>query len=211
MKVHCNVIQDLLPLYHDGVCSRESRDFVETHLQSCECCRNELKMMDDTYNNCPPHPNDEKLVEAASLAWKKKKKRAFFSGSIFAVIIIVVIALVFFVPYTKFGMTTTVNVWEEQLTILAERQIDSGIKNGRACFGYRIATYPEEQCVFFEYQGTNYSGFFYTRDGGLIGFQGTNAEFERHGDGWFWKEVGGDNWMYVEHIVGNWYWYEMHF
>ena len=29
MKLSCDVIQDLLPLYHDGVCSKESRKIVE--------------------------------------------------------------------------------------------------------------------------------------------------------------------------------------
>ena len=29
MKENCKVIEDLLPLYHDGVCSEESKEFVE--------------------------------------------------------------------------------------------------------------------------------------------------------------------------------------
>ena len=35
MKTPCNVIRDLLPLYHDGVCSPESRQLVEEHLEKC--------------------------------------------------------------------------------------------------------------------------------------------------------------------------------
>lgn len=35
MKVPCNIIEDLLPLYHDNVCSEESRAMVKEHLQTC--------------------------------------------------------------------------------------------------------------------------------------------------------------------------------
>lgn len=38
-KIHCNVIGDLLPLYIDKVCSKESAELVEEHLQSCERCK----------------------------------------------------------------------------------------------------------------------------------------------------------------------------
>ena len=34
-----DIVQDLLPLYHDGVCSDKSRAAVEEHLQTCEACR----------------------------------------------------------------------------------------------------------------------------------------------------------------------------
>ena len=31
MKYPCSLIQDLLPLYHDGVCSEESNKIIEAH------------------------------------------------------------------------------------------------------------------------------------------------------------------------------------
>lgn len=30
----CELIQDILPLYHDGVCSEVSRKLVDSHLES---------------------------------------------------------------------------------------------------------------------------------------------------------------------------------
>ena len=39
MKLNCKVIEDLLPLYLDEVCSEESRQLVEEHLADCEACR----------------------------------------------------------------------------------------------------------------------------------------------------------------------------
>lgn len=42
MKHECEVILDLLPLYHDGVCSEKSREMVEEHLVECEACQRAL-------------------------------------------------------------------------------------------------------------------------------------------------------------------------
>ena len=39
MKLNCKVIEDLLALYTDNVCSDESRKLVEEHLRECENCR----------------------------------------------------------------------------------------------------------------------------------------------------------------------------
>lgn len=38
-KLSCAVVQDLLPLYVDGVCSDESKRLVEAHLAECADCR----------------------------------------------------------------------------------------------------------------------------------------------------------------------------
>lgn len=38
MKYSCNVIQDLLPLYHDGICSEDSKKIVADHLAECPDC-----------------------------------------------------------------------------------------------------------------------------------------------------------------------------
>ena len=43
MKHECEVVMDLLPLYHDGVCSEKSREMVEEHLAECAECRKALE------------------------------------------------------------------------------------------------------------------------------------------------------------------------
>lgn len=35
MKYPCSIIQDLLPLYVDEICSEESKNIVEDHLSQC--------------------------------------------------------------------------------------------------------------------------------------------------------------------------------
>lgn len=92
MKTHCNVIQDLLPLYSDGVCSKESRELVEEHLRTCAACRNELQTTADTYEL--PHPNEQKMAAAASAGWKKAKKRYFLTVTTAVIIAIAFICAV---------------------------------------------------------------------------------------------------------------------
>ena len=39
MKFDCELIQDLIPLYEEGLCSNATRQAVEIHFQECEHCR----------------------------------------------------------------------------------------------------------------------------------------------------------------------------
>lgn len=38
-KIKCDIIQDLIPSYVDGICSEATRECVEEHMESCEECR----------------------------------------------------------------------------------------------------------------------------------------------------------------------------
>lgn len=83
--MNCGIIRDLLPLYHDGVCSPESRGAVEEHLKTCPDCRAALAAMD------APLPEMEKAaaddaaaVKQLSGAWKRDKRRAWWKGALLA-------------------------------------------------------------------------------------------------------------------------------
>lgn len=46
MKLECDVIRDLLPLYAEKLASPASSALVEQHLAECEACRAELERME---------------------------------------------------------------------------------------------------------------------------------------------------------------------
>ena len=46
MKLPCSVVQDLLPLYHDNVCSENSSALIEEHLKDCPACQEEFHKLD---------------------------------------------------------------------------------------------------------------------------------------------------------------------
>lgn len=79
MSVSCEIIKDLLPLYHDNVCSEDSRKLVETHLQKCKECTDalseigiEIKIEDKS--------EDIKMINSISKKWKQDKLAAFLKG-----------------------------------------------------------------------------------------------------------------------------------
>lgn len=46
--IPCDVIQDIIPLYHDSVCSSKSREYVDEHIKSCKDCSKFLKALDES-------------------------------------------------------------------------------------------------------------------------------------------------------------------
>ena len=48
MKINCNVIRDLLPLYADQICSNESKELVDEHLAQCRDCSALLQQIQNT-------------------------------------------------------------------------------------------------------------------------------------------------------------------
>ena len=76
MNENCNVVKDLLPLYEDGVCSDESKELVETHLETCEECRNELKKMKECPEIEAKDVDTGKAIKKAKKKIGKQKKKA---------------------------------------------------------------------------------------------------------------------------------------
>lgn len=78
MKLSCNVIDDLLPLYLDGVCSAESGALVEEHLQECpDCRRKAAALRQEEEEPVPAHLEEAKSVEelARELECKVRLRR----------------------------------------------------------------------------------------------------------------------------------------
>lgn len=80
MKIACDIIKDLLPLYHDNVCSKDSRALVEEHLSQCESCRAELKEIDKEFEYKPSNLEEGKAMKKIAKAWKEDKTKAFTKG-----------------------------------------------------------------------------------------------------------------------------------
>lgn len=91
MMHNCDVVQDLLPLYIDDVCSGASVKMVRAHLEECPKCREMLRQLgQDTYVQESVPDSGEVLVKA-SLSFSR---RAVYSA--LGVLAMVVFWLVFF-------------------------------------------------------------------------------------------------------------------
>ncbi|MDR1541879.1 MAG: zf-HC2 domain-containing protein [Clostridiales bacterium] len=89
MKTSFAVIRDLLSLYHDAVCSNESKTLVEKHLMGCDGCKAELKAMDDTL---PIDATERNLKEAETFKnWNNGMRKSVLNGALFAIAAVIVI------------------------------------------------------------------------------------------------------------------------
>lgn len=81
MKTSCKIIEDLLPMYHDGVCSDESAVIVEEHLKECCQCGQLLASLHSEIALPKTKPEDMKPLANIQAQWKKVKKRSARKGS----------------------------------------------------------------------------------------------------------------------------------
>ena len=67
MKIPCDLILDLLPLYMNNLCREGSEAIIAEHLDTCEKCNEILDKMEVTAD-IPPYEEDpvfEQLLKAA--------------------------------------------------------------------------------------------------------------------------------------------------
>lgn len=80
-KISCEVISDLLPLYCDDVCTKDSRRIVEAHLKDCPDCSRMLENMRTEYQICDRQEQQgEQILRDMAAVWKKSVFRSFFKG-----------------------------------------------------------------------------------------------------------------------------------
>lgn len=91
MKLDCKVIEDLLPLYHDKVCSPESSLLVAEHLSECQSCKNFLSALDVDINTPQEPEDDKKVLEKISRRWKQATRKALLRGAALALAAVLVL------------------------------------------------------------------------------------------------------------------------
>lgn len=96
MNYNCGVIDDLLPLYLDGVCSEESKAAIEAHLLSCEVCRDKLARM-KADNVIPEVIKADSGITMTKYAQKVKRHRIRLAIGAVAISVVVacILSLVF--------------------------------------------------------------------------------------------------------------------
>ncbi|MGI6254190.1 MAG: zf-HC2 domain-containing protein [Acutalibacter sp.] len=102
MKVPCTVVKDLLPLYHDNVCSPETAALVEEHLQECESCQKEFHKLQEAPTtsltlDTIPQKRETKFLEGLN-QMKRMLRKKWVKIAALAVVatLVVTIGLAFF-------------------------------------------------------------------------------------------------------------------
>ena len=119
-KYNCELIQDILPLYQDEICSAYSHRIVEEHLQECETCAKIMEKLKNDHVETRLTEEKNKVLNAHS---RKERKKTFLAGSAVAGILMipVIVCLIcnlaighgldwFFIVLTALLLTASVSV-----------------------------------------------------------------------------------------------------
>lgn len=131
MNMTCDVIRDLLPLYHDDICSPDSRALVDEHLAGCEACRTELRALEEDMTI--PHPTPEaEAMKKLNRAWKRVKRKSLVKGLIAAALVVAILVgglfTVFALPRMEGGhsMSPTIEHGDRCLVNKIDRDFQRG-------------------------------------------------------------------------------------
>ena len=137
MSNQCKIVEDLLPLYHDGVCSKESRQLVDDHLTQCESCRKMLDQIDGELIYFGTKDTDITPLEGINRAVKQGKKKALIAGISIAIAVVLVLfagvsiwwytqEYTYYVPFTVGQEPNSVYEYNEDGSIKQAVVVDAG-------------------------------------------------------------------------------------
>ena len=93
MKMDCDVIRDILPLYADEACSDKSRALVEEHLGECEACREELAKMRATELESGMRRERINVIDYAMKRFRRRSTLIGMLGTLAAAVILLILLI----------------------------------------------------------------------------------------------------------------------
>lgn len=133
MKISCNMIRDILPLYVEDMASQDTRDLVEEHIASCENCKKRLEEM-RTFEE-PPIDTDIAPLRNIQNTLRKKKLQT--------IILSVMVTLVFAVVTIAYLTTPAYISYNENAVSIIEKDDGTVLLNfSEEVSGYNVNQYP---------------------------------------------------------------------
>lgn len=74
MQNKCSIVQDLLPLYVEGMVSEDTARYIEEHLADCEKCRAELEFLQNDRPASFSVPNEESAAPLKKIMHRINRK-----------------------------------------------------------------------------------------------------------------------------------------
>lgn len=164
MKYACNLIKDLLPLYHDEVCSEESKQAVEEHFEECQDCQEYYKKLNESdivELASFDEEMEEKKVESLKKVKKKLRKRDILFGivAIFGAIIVALFWFsggpVFILSLILLGIgsaTAPIEVYTDVENYHLYMQGEQALEEFQSKWGMDETIFPEEITADMEVQ-----------------------------------------------------------
>lgn len=135
MRITCNVIRDILPLYAENMVSEDTRKIVEEHINNCDKCKKELEDM-KTSIDLPIDTDMTPLKKIKASIRKKKLQAVIFTAMLTIAIITAVIGFLTvprFIPYHE-GLISFMEKDNGMIIVVFNDEVT----------GYDISSYPSE-------------------------------------------------------------------
>ncbi len=126
MKVKCSIIEDLIPLYKEGLCNEDTKAMVMEHIQECENCR---RLCEDMSNISEPKidiPDESKVFRRVN----KKMKRSKLKTVILSIVLLVILGCLGFLTYGQITHETGMISFETVVQSIESRHIAKLIAKG---------------------------------------------------------------------------------
>jgi hypothetical protein len=86
----CNIVRDLLPIYNDNLCSKDSKEFIEKHLNNCDSCKQYYYQLKEDLFYSPQIKSEDQIQ---SKSFKKLKKHFFRKNILVSILSITAVLL----------------------------------------------------------------------------------------------------------------------
>lgn len=147
MKISCNVIRDILPLYAEDMASQDTRDLVEDHTASCENCKKRLEEM-RTFEEPPVDTDIAPLRNIQNTLRRKKLQTIIFS---------ILVTLVFAVVTIAYLTTPAYLSYNEDAVSIIEKDDGTVLLNfSEEVAGFDVTEYPAEDNSGYVYDITTW-------------------------------------------------------
>ena len=138
MRISCEMVEDLLPLYLDDSCSKDSRIAVEEHLRACQDCSDKLSRMQSDIMDDRQEPAERPEPDLTELAEKIRRHRIRVAG--FAVLAIMMLSVLL-----TLGYLTVQDMYSQMHPYVPE--VEEGTQN-LAAGAWEMRAEQIEQSVF---------------------------------------------------------------
>lgn len=123
MKKECEIIQDLLFGYSDGILSNSSKEFIEKHIKECDECK---RLLEEIQNDKKQKVEEKEVEYLKKINKKMKRKTGIISMTTILLGILIVFNIFVFKNYKKYAEEMEIflsnDITEEQLEII-EKEI----------------------------------------------------------------------------------------
>lgn len=118
MKYPCGLIRDVMPLYHDGVCSGDSQQAIKEHISQCEDCKKYLSELKE----CDNITVAEKNKEQEGVNMLKKIKDRLFRKKVIVSLISILCSVIIMIGVSIFvnNFTVPIELKNENIVVKSE-------------------------------------------------------------------------------------------